>query len=148
VGGPVLNLAGQVVGLAVQPKNEPGNYAIGIDSIRPFVDQVVQRQTPYTSGLTVGTLTPQLAAGLRIKYTPGVVVVGVTRGGPGEQAAMQERDVIIEIDGKPVESEERFLRLTVAATASDKEPTVPVSLRVLRGTDYQTVNLTLVAVPA
>jgi serine protease Do len=133
----------------VQSKTEPGNYAIGIDSIRPFIDQVVQRRPPYTSGLTVATLTPQLAAGLRIKYTPGVVVVGVTRGGPGEQADIQERDVIIEIDGKPVESEERFLRLTVAATAADRaEPTVPVSVRILRGSDYLKLRLTLAAVPA
>lgn len=140
-GGPLLNLAGQVVGLGVTaPSGGGGSYAIGIDSIRPFIDQVVQRKVPMSSGVKVATLTPQLAFGVGIQYTRGVIVTDVSKGGPGDLATLRPGDVITDIDGEPAESEERFMRLTVAGPADGE-----VVLTVVRG--QETVNLTLQLAP-
>jgi serine protease Do len=138
-GGPLVNLAGQVVGIAVPtPAAAAGSYAIGIDSIRPFIDQVVQRRPPLTSGLRVATLTPSLAFASNIQYTRGVIVTGVTKGGPGDQAQLRLGDVITQIGGQPVETEERFIRLTVAG--SSDSPTAVAGYRA--GSSF-TVNVTL-----
>jgi S1-C subfamily serine protease len=145
VGGPLLNLAGEVVGISITPPpNTPGTFAIGIDSMRPFVDQVVERRAPLTSGLKVATLTPVMAFLANLQYRPGVIVIEVANGQPGEQGGIQPGDVITQLNGEPVENEERFIRLTVASL------TERVVLTVARGQqpNTSTVPLQLKAVPA
>jgi S1-C subfamily serine protease len=143
-GGPVLNLSGQVVGIAiVVPGGTDGSFAIGLDSIRPFVDQVVQRHTPMTAGVKVATLTPPLAYGVGVQYTRGVIVADVQRGGPAELAGLRPGDVVTQINGQPVETEERFIRITVTGAT---EP--PLAVTVLHGQQSATVTLRLQEIPA
>jgi S1-C subfamily serine protease len=141
-GGPVLDLGGRVVGLAITSRSAPETaLIIGIDAIRPFIDQVVQRRTPTSSGTKVAALTPELAFGVGITYTRGVIVVDLRQGGPGEQAGLRPNDVVTAINGEAVDSEERFIRLTVSGPVEG-----PLSLTVLRGHEELKVPLSLVAV--
>ena len=56
-------------------------------------------------GLTVQTLTPEIAENLSIDAsTKGVVVSGVEPGGAAEEAGIQRGDVILEINRKPVKN--------------------------------------------
>jgi serine protease Do len=55
-------------------------------------------------GMTVSTLTAALAKRFDISETEGVVVVGVERAGPADAADVQEGDLILEIDHKPVKT--------------------------------------------
>jgi serine protease Do len=66
-------------------------------------------------GLTVGQLTPQLAAQFDIPAgTTGVVITGVTQGSPAEDARLQRGDVIQEVDRKTVNTVEQFQRAVQA----------------------------------
>lgn len=139
VGGPLLNLAGQVVGISVpNPPNVSGGHAIGIDYVRPFVDQVVQGRLPMSSGLKVSEFTPNLAYAVGLSYTRGVLVAEVTNGGAGEKAGIQPGDLITQIGGRPVDSEEAFVRQTVAGPFDE-----PLKVTVLRGKETLTLELTL-----
>lgn len=55
-------------------------------------------------GLTVQSVTPQIAESLGLDRAEGVVVSGVEPGSPGDQAGLRRGDVILEIDRKPVRS--------------------------------------------
>jgi serine protease Do len=55
-------------------------------------------------GLQLHDLTPQVAKQLGIKAEKGVVVVGVQPGSPAERAAIQQGDIIVEVNRKAVES--------------------------------------------
>jgi serine protease Do len=55
-------------------------------------------------GLQLHDLTPQVAKQLGIKSDKGVVVVGVQPGSPADQAAIQQGDIIVEVNRKAVES--------------------------------------------
>ena len=56
-------------------------------------------------GLSVQTLTPEIAENLSIDAsTKGVVVSGVEPGGAAEEAGIQRGDVILEINRKPVKN--------------------------------------------
>ncbi len=55
-------------------------------------------------GLQLHDLTPQVARQLGIKADRGVVVVGVQPGSPADQAAIQQGDIIVEVNRQAVES--------------------------------------------
>jgi serine protease Do len=60
-------------------------------------------------GLTVDTLTPQLARRLGIsERISGVVITDVGPGSPAERAGLARGDVIEELDRKPVSSLREF----------------------------------------
>jgi serine protease Do len=53
-------------------------------------------------GLTVQKVTPQIAESLGLERPEGVVVTSVEQGSPGDEAGIRRRDVILEIDRKPI----------------------------------------------
>ena len=59
-------------------------------------------------GLTVQTLTKELAERLKLESTDGVVVTDVADGSIAQQKGLQHGDVITEIDRAPVSSAEDF----------------------------------------
>jgi serine protease Do len=54
--------------------------------------------------MTVSTLTTELARQFDISEGEGVVVVSVDQGGPADKADVQEGDLILEIDHKPIKT--------------------------------------------
>ena len=59
-------------------------------------------------GMAVSALTTELARRLNTSETEGVVVVTVEEGGPADQGDVQEGDIILEIDHKPVRTLEDY----------------------------------------
>lgn len=55
-------------------------------------------------GMTVSALTKELARRFNISETEGVVVVSVEQEGPADKADVQEGDLILEIDHKPIKT--------------------------------------------
>ena len=53
-------------------------------------------------GLTVQTLTPEVAESLGVKRTDGVVITSVEPGSVADDAGLQEGDIIIEVNRKPI----------------------------------------------
>jgi serine protease Do len=78
-------------------------------------------------GVTVQSVTPEIARQLDLKDASGVVVTRVDPEGAAGEAGMQRGDVIVEIDRKPVKSVDDFEKLT--ASAGGKQ----VLMRVQRG---------------
>ena len=68
-------------------------------------------------GLTVQTLTKELAKRLDLEDTEGVVVTEVTEGSLAEQKGLQHGDVITEVDRQPVHSTEEFQKAVGAGNA-------------------------------
>jgi len=66
-------------------------------------------ETSESLGLTVQTLTPEVAKQLSIKEaTKGVVITEVTAGSPASRANIQPNDIIVNIDNKPVHTLAEF----------------------------------------
>jgi serine protease Do len=108
-GGPLLNINGEVIGINTAIATQSGGYQ-GVGFALPVNTAV----TVYNSIIKTGKMsrgsigisfsktekTPELLKALGLKN--GVVVEGVTPGGPAEKAGMKVEDVIVAFDGKPV----------------------------------------------
>lgn len=88
-------------------------------------------------GMTVSTLTGELARRYGISEDQGVVIVGVERGGPADKADVQEGDLILEIDHKPIKTLEDYQSRIKKVKKGD---TVPFLIKRKRG--FFALNIT------
>ena len=107
-GGPLLNAAGEVIGLVIArvgPEIGDGiAYAVSSNKVRRVADAIIEQGSfsyPWL-GVEVSDITPIMAETLGRETVHGVVVGSVTSGGPAEGAGVQVDDIIIAINGVPV----------------------------------------------
>jgi S1-C subfamily serine protease len=110
-GGPLVNLAGQVVGIntaGVTASNaENVGFAIQIDAAKPIVFQAAEHPQAPVAFLGIGGVdasNPQIQFELNPPTTRGVAVVSVAPGGPADKAGIKVGDIIVAFDGKPTSS--------------------------------------------
>jgi serine protease Do len=76
-------------------------------------------------GVTIQTLTPELADKVHAGTLKGALIVDVTKGGPAEKAGLRKNDVVIAYRGKEI-SDSSTLRNDVAETPIGTEAKVTV----------------------
>ena len=126
-GGPLVNGAGQVIGINLAIVNQGGAntgiaFATPINVVKEILPQL-QRTGKVArgwAGLAVQELNSDLAETLGLQMSHGALVAGIVRGGPAERAGINLGDVITEYDGKPV-NEPADLPALVARTPIDKQ---------------------------
>jgi serine protease Do len=108
-GGPLFNLAGEVIGINSQIYSRSGGYqglsfAIPIDMALRVKDQIAAtgRATHARLGVNVQTLNQALAESFGLDRAAGALVAGVSPGGPADKAGLQPGDVVLEFEGRPV----------------------------------------------
>jgi len=114
-GGPLLNADGDVVGINTFIVTESGgNEGIGFAVPSSIVKTVYEQIRKYGRvrrgqvGLVVQTITPGLAEALQLPIQVGAVVADVVPGGAAEAAGVEVKDVILTLDGKPIENARQF----------------------------------------
>jgi serine protease Do len=131
-GGPMFNMDGEVIGINTAIFSPSGGsvgigFAIPSQLAQHVVDQL--REFGHARrgwlGVRIQTVTDDLVEGLRLKDTKGALVANVTPGGPAAEAGIQQGDVVIEFDGKPI-TEMRKLPRVVAETPVETEVDVVV----------------------
>jgi serine protease Do len=134
-GGPLVDVEGEVVGIDTfiytkSGGNEGIGFAIPSGIARYAYEQIRKygRVRRRTIGADLQSLTPDLAGGLGLTETPGVVVADVDEGGPAAHAGLRAGDVIESIDGMPVDNVALFTLSLYLRTTGDK-----VGLQIVRG---------------
>jgi serine protease Do len=107
-GGPLVNADGEVIGmntfiLSQSGGNEGLGFAIPCATVRTVVRQLRKygRLRSQDVGISLQTITPNLAAGLGLSKQYGVIISDVMPGGPAETAGVLPGDVLISVDGNP-----------------------------------------------
>jgi serine protease Do len=146
-GGPLVNLAGQVVGIDTAGASSAENigFAIAIDSARPTIEQAVGNPTAPVAFLGVGTtdVTKALVFQISLPVTQGAYVLDVTPGGPADSAGIKGGEVISAFAGKPVNTSDDLGALIQAQAPGDK---VQITVVAPNGAE-RTVTATLGARP-
>ena len=144
-GGPLFNLAGEVIGINSQIYSRSGGYqglsfAIPINVALKVKDQIVA--TGHASharlGVTVQGLNQALAESFGLKRAEGALVSSVAPGSAAERAGLQPGDIILKYDGKPVGAAGELSAMVGLATPGDK-----AKLEFLRKGETREVTATL-----
>jgi len=114
-GGPLINLDAKVVGINTAIVGASGNIGIGfaipINMAKNIYEQLIDSGTVERGwlGISMGELTDETAPffGLK-KNAKGVLIAEVIADSPAEKAGLEHNDVIVEINGEPIESREAF----------------------------------------
>jgi serine protease Do len=107
-GGPLVNLAGEVVGITSAKIATVGvegmGYAISTETAIPIIEELVKNGYVIRPWLGVGlyTVDPGVARQLKLTVDKGVLLAEVASGGPADQAGLKAGDVIISIGGEEV----------------------------------------------
>jgi serine protease Do len=105
-GGPLLNLAGQVVGIntATIPSAHGIGFAIAINTAKPVLRELIAtgRVVRPSLGLVAVSVTPQIAYANDLSVERGVLVLRLEDGSPAGTVGVAPGDVITALDGRPV----------------------------------------------
>jgi putative serine protease PepD len=112
-GGPLLNMAGQVVGINTAGANQAENigFAIQIDSIKPTIFQAAENPSQPVAFMGISSADasdPSVQFEFDPQVSSGAVIVDVVSGGPAEQGGIQIGDVVVQFGGQAVDSAERL----------------------------------------
>jgi serine protease Do len=142
-GGPLVDVHGRVVGLNTMILSQSGGsegigFAVPSEIVRSVFDQVRKNGHVHRGaiGVSVQTITPLLAAGLKLPQDWGVLVADATPDGPADRSGVQPGDIVLTLDGKTMENARQLEVNLYPHPVGDK-----VTLEVLRGSDKLTMDV-------
>jgi serine protease Do len=149
-GGPLINLAGEVIGINTAIASNSGGYqgigfAIPVNLAKWVSGQLIAKgkvERAYI-GVQMGPLDAKMATKLGAKDRKGVLVNDVVPGSPAAEAGVQELDVITAFDDQPVAGT-RALQEIVERSAIGK----PHKLTVFRDGKQLTLSVSVKPLPS
>ncbi len=146
-GGPLFNRRGEVIGINTaiySPTATSGSigisFALPINDAKFVIEQTMQygRVRAGWLGISMQSVTPDIAQAIGLGIPRGSIVAGVDAGGPAAQAGVQEGDVIMSI-GSMTPRDSRALWRAIAIAPLGK----PIELTVWRDGRVLTVSPTV-----
>ncbi len=147
-GGPLVNSAGQVVGIntAIADPSQAQNvgFAIAVNQAKPIVDELRAGKIiqPAFLGVVTQTVTPAIANQLNLKVTTGAVVQRVEPNSPADNGGVQQGDVIVKVADTQVKQAQ-----DVGNAVRGHRPGDKITLVVNRGGTTKSIDVTLAARP-
>ncbi len=159
-GGPLLNSAGQVIGINTAIFTPTGatagiGFAIPINTAKKIAEDLIRDGVVHRAFLGINSLplTRDLAQALDLPVSEGFLVERVTAGGPAQRAGIRGGsrmvrvgfyqlaiggDVIVAVDGKPVSES-----LDITLALNRKRPGDAITLTLYRDGKKMDVRVTL-----
>ena len=105
-GGPLLDTAGQVVGInvAIASNAENIGFAISTDTAIPVVQSIITEGKvvrPWL-GVTVTTVTSTIQQYYNLSINTGALITSVTSSSPANKAGLRAGDVITKVDNEDI----------------------------------------------
>lgn len=144
-GGPLLNSAGQVIGVNVATTEGAQNigFALPINSVKKIVDEFVQKGTVSRPFLGVQYSFISKEAAILNNVPQGAYVQSVTAKSAAEKAGIITGDIIIKIEGKPISSE-----TSISDVIAGKSIGESVALTIWNDGNQKDVKATLQELPS
>jgi len=149
-GGALINMRGEVIGINTAIYSRTGGsigigFAIPANLVRAVVDAAKNGsdyfERPYI-GANLDRVTPDIANALGMGRPAGALVTNIAPDSPAERAGLAPADVVVAVDGKPVETPET-LDYRLATLPLDST----VEVEVLRGGETKHLSLTIEKAP-
>jgi len=149
-GGALVNERGELIGIntAILAHGSGGNQGIGfavpVTVARGVMDQIIKtgKVTRAYLGVMAQEVTPAIASAFHEPEVRGALIGDVSPNSPAQKAGLQKGDIILDINGKPVNSSAE-LRMRVSLMA----PGSSVNVKVFRNGAEKSLPLTLAEMP-
>ncbi len=145
-GGPLINMAGEVVGINAQIRTAGdggGNIGIGfaipVNILNNIYTSLIEQgyyTWPYL-GVSSPVQNPLSMTTGDLESQRGALIAEVEPGGPSDDAGLREGDVIIAADGQDINSFDELLGFLAY-----KQPGEPIMLSILRDGQQQEISVT------
>ncbi|OGE31676.1 hypothetical protein A2631_00830 [Candidatus Daviesbacteria bacterium RIFCSPHIGHO2_01_FULL_44_29] len=143
-GGPLLNSAGQVIGVNVATTEGAQNigFAIPINSVKAIVDEFVStgKITRAYMGIRYRLVTRDIA--ILNEVPQGAYIQEVITGSPADKAGILAGDILTKIDGQTINNETKISQIV-----QSKKPGDSISTEVWTDGKTRSVNVTLAETP-
>jgi serine protease Do len=147
-GGALINTRGELVGINTGIYSESGGYqgigfAVPSKLARRVVDDLMQYgevRRGSIGPLGIEKLTPQLADEAGVTATKGVIISRMTRVSEAYDAGLRPGDVVLSVNGQPIDDASQFLRLI-----ADSKPGTTAAIKILRGNKTMEFKLPIVS---
>jgi serine protease Do len=142
-GGPLLSLQGEVIGVNTAIFSRNGGYmgiglAIPSKMAQNVIDQIMNGGAVKRAylGIILQPVDKSLCEALSLDKQEGVLISEVVKDSPAEKASIQQGDIILQYNDKPVKTVSKF-RNEIAMMS----PETKLKLKILR--NNKTMNLTV-----
>jgi len=142
-GGPLIDTEGRVIGINTFIYTQSGGsegigFAIPSNLVRTVYTQIRKNGHVHRGqiGVSVQSITPDLAEGLRLPQDYGVLVNDVEPDGPASKAGLKVMDIIASINGKNLDNASELQRDLYRRELDEK-----ISLDILRGDDRLSIGV-------
>lgn len=126
-GGPLVNLAGDVVGINSAIYSRTGGsvgigFAIPSSMARTVIDEIRKAGKVRRGwlGVQIQSVTPEIAESMGLAHHKGALVGTVTDGSPAASAGLKPGDVILTFDGKEVANNRTLPRMVAGSPVGTK----------------------------
>lgn len=109
-GGALIDINGNLLGINSVIYSRTGGslgigFAIPVSMAKGVMEQIIAEGevTRGFIGIAPQDVTPELAESLKLQAARGAVIAQVTKGSPADKGGMRMGDVIIGVDGKPIQ---------------------------------------------
>ncbi|MDR5855006.1 DegQ family serine endoprotease [Caballeronia sp. LZ050] len=144
-GGPLINMAGEVIGINSQIYSRTGgfmgiSFAIPIDEAMRVADQLktTGKVTRGRIAVAIGEVTKDVADSLGLPKALGALVSSVEAGGPADKAGIQPGDIILKFNGANVDTATDLPRMV-----GDSKPGMKATITIWRKGQSRDLPITI-----
>ncbi len=130
-GGPLFNLEGDVIGINTAILGQSGSIGIGFaipsNSAKRVIDQLIEYGETKRGwlGVRIQLVTKEIAEVEKLEKPEGALIASVSEKSPADKGGIKAGDIILEFDGKKVDTMRKLPKL-VAQTKVGKKVIVKV----------------------
>jgi serine protease Do len=144
-GGPTFDLSGRVIGVNSQIFSPSGGnvgigFAIPAQTAARVVNSLISQGhvTRGWLGVSVGQVTPEIAASMGLKDAKGAIISDVNSNGPADKAGFKVGDVVLAVEGQEVKT-----NVDLTRKVGDLAVGEHVHFRVFRDNQEQNLTVTI-----
>ncbi len=148
-GGPLVNMAGEVIGITSAKIATAGvegmGYAISSETAIPIIEELVKNGyvvRPWL-GVSLYTVNEGIASRYNLSLSTGVLITQIVADGPAASAGLKEGDVIVNINGEEIVTVEDLTRILHSSKIGQA-----IEVTFWRGNTKSTLEVVLAETPS
>lgn len=142
-GGALIDTHGNLLGINTAIYSRTGGslgigFAIPVTTVKMVMDSIISSGQVIRGyiGVEPQDITPELAENFGLSTRSGAIIAGVVKGGPADKAGMRPGDILVSVEGKPVNDMTEMLNLISQLTPGGK-----AKITVLRRSQQATLDV-------